>query len=94
MLPLNKERHIKYWLRCLKSLLPTLYTPYDANRMMLAAFILSALDLLSALHEYTTPDERAGYIEWIYSCQHPDGGFRAFIGTDCTYRIHHLDVNA
>ena len=78
----NKERHVKYWLRCLKTLLPTSYTPYDANRMMLATFILSALDLLSALEERTTPDERDGFVEWIYSCQHPDGGFRAFNGTD------------
>ena len=80
----NKERHVKYWLRCLKTLLPTGYTPYDANRMMLAAFIVSALDLLGALEDRTTPEERDGFVEWIYSCQHPDGGFRAFNGTDAT----------
>ena len=78
----NRERHIKYWLRCLKTLLPRGYMPYDANRMMLAAFIVSALDLLSVLDERTTLEERQGYVDWIYSCQHPDGGFRAFNGTD------------
>ena len=82
----NKERHIKYWLRCLKTLLPTGYTPYDANRMMLGTFILSALDVLSALDTHMTQDERDGFVNWIYSCQHPEGGFRAFDGTDCSQR--------
>ena len=44
--------------------------------MMLGFFILSALDLLDALNDSIGVDERAGYISWIYSCQHCDGGFR------------------
>ena len=78
----NKERHIKYWLRCLKSYLPTAYTSNDSNRMTLAYFTVSALDLLGVLHEKSTASERAAFIDWIYLCQHPDGGFRGFTGTN------------
>ena len=82
---LNRERHIKYWLRCLKTVLPTQYTSNDSNRMTLGFFILSALDLLSALEAHTTAAERNQYADFIYSCQHPDGGFRGFTGTDFGY---------
>lgn len=78
---LHKARHIKYWLRCLKTHLPTAYTPNDSQRITLAFFILSALDLLGVLHEKTTPAERTEYVEWILLCQHPGGGFRGFTGT-------------
>jgi len=77
----SKERHIKYWLRCLKTYLPNAYTSNDSNRMTLAFFTVSALDLLGVLHEKTTPSERTDYIDWIYLCQHPSGGFRGFTGT-------------
>lgn len=50
--------------------------------MSLAFFIVSALDLLDALNNHTTPEERQGYVDWIYRCQHPNGGFRGFPGTD------------
>ena len=79
---LSKERHVKYWVRCLKTHLPNLYTSTDGSRMMLAFFIVSALDLLSALDSHTTPEERADYIDYIYSFQHAGGGFRTFHGTD------------
>lgn len=78
----NKARHVKYWLRCLKTHLPTLYQSNDATRMTLAFFIISALDLLDALEPITSADERTAYIDWIYRCQHPEGGFRGFTGTD------------
>lgn len=78
---LNKEKHIRYWLRCLKTYLPNAYTSNEAQRMSLAFFILSALDLLDALHTKTTASERAEYADWIIRCQHPDGGFRGFTGT-------------
>lgn len=77
----HRQKHIKYWLRCLKTHLPTAYTPNDSQRVSLAFFILSALDLLDALHEHTTPAERSEYAGWILRCQHPDGGFRGFTGT-------------
>ncbi|GAB7359314.1 hypothetical protein MBLNU230_g5965t1 [Neophaeotheca triangularis] len=79
---LNRGKHVKYWTRCLKTLLPEAYTSNDSNRMYLAYFILNALDLLSSLTDITTDGERSEYARWIYSCQHPDGGFRMWPGTD------------
>ncbi|MCJ1391153.1 hypothetical protein MMC18_004015 [Xylographa bjoerkii] len=78
----TRDRHIKYWLRCLKTFLPHLYTSNDSNRMTLALFTLSALDLLGVLHDRTTTSERSDYVDWIYRCQHPSGGFRGFTGTN------------
>lgn len=78
----NKAFHVRYWLRCLKTHLPTQYTSNDSQRTTLAFFILSALDLLGVLHEHTTAAERASYVDWIYRCQHPHGGFRGFTGAD------------
>ncbi|KAL8674693.1 MAG: hypothetical protein Q9168_000925 [Polycauliona sp. 1 TL-2023] len=78
----NKPTHIRYFLRCLKTYLPTAYTSNDSQRMTLAFFVLCGLDLLGALKINTTEDERSAYIDWIYSCQHPDGGFRGFTGAD------------
>lgn len=50
--------------------------------MSFGFFIVAALDLLGALEKVTTPDERQGWIEWIYTCQVPHtGGFRGFTGT-------------
>ena len=77
----NKERHIRYWLRCLKTHLPNEYTSTDSNRMTFACFILSALDILGVLQERTSLEERKNYVDWIYHCQHPSGGFRGFTGT-------------
>jgi geranylgeranyl transferase type-1 subunit beta len=50
--------------------------------MSLAFFIISALDLLGALETSITAEDKAGYIDWIYRCQLPDGGFRGSPGTD------------
>lgn len=77
----NKERHVRYFLRCLKTLLPYQYTSGDGGRMLLGFFTIAGLDLLGVLNEVTTPEERQGYINWIYHCQHPSGGFRGFTGT-------------
>ncbi|KAH0543503.1 hypothetical protein FGG08_002171 [Glutinoglossum americanum] len=79
---LHRDRHINYWLRCLKSLLPTVYTHNDSNRMTLAFFIISALDVLGILHTHTSASERDGWIDWIYKCQLARGGFRGFPGAD------------
>ncbi|CAD6577874.1 MAG: Geranylgeranyl transferase type-1 subunit beta [Alectoria sarmentosa] len=78
---LNKEKHVRYWLRCLKTFLPSVYISNEAQRMSLGFFILSALDLLGALHTRITASERTEYADWILRCQHPDGGFRGFTGT-------------
>lgn len=77
---LNKSAHVRYFLRCLKTHLPTAYTSNDSQRMTLAFFVLCALDLLDALQTNITESERVDYVNWIYSCQHPDGGFRGFTG--------------
>ncbi|KAI4198681.1 MAG: hypothetical protein LQ348_002001 [Seirophora lacunosa] len=79
---LKKSAHIRYHLRCLKTFLPTAYTSNDSQRMTLAFFTLCALDLLGALDAHTTAAERSAYADWIYRCQHPDGGFRGFTGAD------------
>lgn len=79
---LDVKRQTKYLLRCLKTFLPGPYQSNDSNRMSLAFFILSGLDLLRALEPNTTTAERAAYVDWIYGNQHPHGGFRAFPGTN------------
>ncbi|KAF1980901.1 terpenoid cyclases/Protein prenyltransferase [Aulographum hederae CBS 113979] len=77
---LNKPKHVQYWKRCLKVYLPDYYTANDSTRMALAFFTVSALDLLGVLDESMKEEERRGYIDWIYNCQHPDGGFKGFPG--------------
>ena len=76
----HKGKHVKYWLRCLKTLLPSAYASQDSQRMTLACFTLSALDLLDALQGNTSLEERKSYVQWIYRCQHPQGGFKGFTG--------------
>jgi geranylgeranyl transferase type-1 subunit beta len=78
----QKERHIKYFLRCLKTLLPHQYTSGDSGRVLLSFFIIAGLDLLGVLYTHTTAKERQGYIDWLYHCQHPSGGFRGFTGAN------------
>lgn len=72
---LEKQKHIKYWQRCLKSVLPTQYTSTDSSRMTLGFFILSALDLLGAGADTFPETQSAEIREWILKCQHPNGGF-------------------
>ena len=78
----RKNSHIKYFLRCLKTVLPSQYASNDSNRVLLAFFTVAGLDLLGALDTATTLDDRNGYIDWLYHCQTPSGGFRGFTGTD------------
>jgi geranylgeranyl transferase type-1 subunit beta len=59
-----------------------MYTSNDSNRMYLGYFILSACDVLDILTTSTLPAERQDWIDWIYHCQHPNGGFRMWPGTD------------
>ena len=56
--------------------------------MYLGYFIVSALDLLDAIHTASTETERQGFIDWIYRCQHPNGGFRMWPGTDLGSRAN------
>ncbi|KAH8173682.1 prenyltransferase and squalene oxidase repeat domain-containing protein [Sarocladium implicatum] len=82
--PLDRERHLKYFKRCHKSLLPTPYTSSDSTRLTFACFVICALNLLD---EPLTPSERSDIRNWVLSLQHPDGGFcgsstHAFSGRD------------
>lgn len=79
---LNISLHIRYWMRCLKTLLPTGYQEQDSSRIILGFFILSSLDILGGLDQHITSEERTSFITFIYRCQHPGGGFRSFPGTD------------
>lgn len=79
---LNYPRHIKYWRRNLKTLLPHFYTSNDSNRMLLALFTVSALDILGDLDAALSDEERQGHIDWVYKCQLPGGGFRPWPGSD------------
>ncbi|EEA22763.1 geranylgeranyl transferase type-1 subunit beta [Talaromyces marneffei ATCC 18224] len=90
----TKERHIKYFLRCLKTQLPYQYTSSDGGRILLGFFIIAGLDLLGALQHVTTPEERQQYINWVYHCQHPQGGFRGFTGTKFGDANHTADNKA
>lgn len=88
--PLDKPRHLRYWQRCARTLLPHHYTPNDSQRLTLGFFIIAALDLLSASSSSSssattandpktkpllTPSDRRSLRAWVLSCQHPNGGF-------------------
>lgn len=85
--PLDKPRHLRYWQRCARTLLPHHYTPNDSQRLTLGFFIIAALDLLSSSPSsddkndlktnkpLLTPSDRRSLRAWVLSCQHPNGGF-------------------
>lgn len=77
----NYSKHITYWRRNFKTVLPHYYTGNDSSRMTFAFFILSAADILGDLDSALSPEERQGFIEWVYSCQLPEGCFRPSPGT-------------
>lgn len=76
--PLDKPRHLRYWQRCARTLLPHHYTPNDSQRLTLGFFIIAAIDLLSSPEDQKpllTPADRRSLRAWVLSCQHPHGGF-------------------
>lgn len=76
--PLDKPRHLRYWQRCARTLLPHHYTANDSQRLTLGFFIIAAIDLLSTAGDQKpllTPADRRGLRDWVLSCQHPHGGF-------------------
>jgi len=79
--PLDKDRHLRYLKRCLRSLLPYQYTSNDSIRMTLGCFIIAAVDLLTPTTTapptapLLTPSDRRLFREWVLACQHPGGGF-------------------
>ena len=56
--------HAKYFLRCLE-LLPAPYASLDTNRLTVAYFCVSGLDVLGCLERVDAPR----IITWIYSLQ-------------------------
>ncbi|KAF3911607.1 hypothetical protein AA313_de0200708 [Arthrobotrys entomopaga] len=84
----NRERNIKYWLRCLRTLLPTEYTSNDLNRTSLAFFCVNGLSVIGELGNLTKPEEHEQWINWLYSCQVPSGaGFRGGPATNLSDRL-------
>ncbi|KAI0399185.1 terpenoid cyclases/protein prenyltransferase alpha-alpha toroid [Xylaria palmicola] len=74
--PLDAARHVRYWQRCLHSVLPHHYTSNDSIRLTLGFFITSALDVLSpSPPALLAPDDRARLRAWVLQLQHPHGGF-------------------
>lgn len=76
--PLDKARHLRYWQRCVRTLLPHHYTSMDSTRLSLGFFIIASIDLLSTpppAKPLLTPSDRRNLRRWVLSCQHPLGGF-------------------
>ncbi|KAJ3220394.1 Geranylgeranyl transferase type-1 subunit beta [Dinochytrium kinnereticum] len=72
MLFTPRPQDVKFFKLCL-NYIPAYGTDYDLNRMSLAFFGLSGLDLLKSLDTEVKPETKASWIEWIYSQQvHPD----------------------
>lgn len=74
----DRRKHVGFYLRHL-SMLPEPYTSADSQRMTLGFFALSALDLLGAVTEKLSEQDRREYADWIYEQQCPadhGGGFR------------------
>ncbi|XP_021345937.1 geranylgeranyl transferase type-1 subunit beta-like [Mizuhopecten yessoensis] len=61
-----KSRHIKFFERCLQ-ILPERYSSLDSNRMTVAFFALSGLDMLNSLD--VVEKNKKEIIDWIYSLQ-------------------------
>ncbi|KAF3762778.1 hypothetical protein M406DRAFT_46180 [Cryphonectria parasitica EP155] len=54
--PLDTARHLRYWQRCARSLLPHHYTSMDSTRLSLAFFIICAIDLLTPSSSSSSQD--------------------------------------
>ena len=61
---IDTAAHAKYFLRCLE-LLPAPYASLDTNRLTVAYFCVSGLDVLGAVERV----DAARIIEWVYSLQ-------------------------
>ncbi|XP_002732865.1 geranylgeranyl transferase type-1 subunit beta-like [Saccoglossus kowalevskii] len=61
-----REKHVKFFRRCL-NVLPEQYSSLDTNRLTIAFFALSGLDVLDALD--VIEKEKESIIDWIYSLQ-------------------------
>jgi geranylgeranyl transferase type-1 subunit beta len=84
----DAARHVRYFQRCYKSVLPHHYTGNDSNRLSVGYFIVAGLDILSSPSSYSSPPDtksapaslipakdRLQIRGWILSLQHRSGGF-------------------
>lgn len=94
---LDIPRHLKYWKRCLRSLLPSAYQSNEGNRLALSYFIINSLAILAPNssekeerpEQLIGPEERRALREWVLSHQHGQGGF---CGTSSlTFPLHAYD---
>ncbi|KAM7218842.1 Terpenoid cyclases/protein prenyltransferase alpha-alpha toroid [Rhypophila decipiens] len=90
---LNIPRHLKYWQRCLRSVLPSVYQSNEGNRLALSYFIVNSIAILTPdkceNEKLISPDERRALREWVLSHQHGQGGF---CGTSTlTFPLHAYD---
>ncbi|ESP05433.1 hypothetical protein LOTGIDRAFT_103205 [Lottia gigantea] len=60
------DKHVKFFQRILQ-ILPSRYATLDSNRMTIAFFALSGIDVLDSLN--VLDKDRDNIIEWIYSLQ-------------------------
>ncbi|KAI9485896.1 MAG: geranylgeranyl transferase type-1 subunit beta-like protein [Benjaminiella poitrasii] len=65
---ISREKLVKYFKSNL-TMLPTVYTQTETNRMTLAFFCLGALSLLGELDSNVSADNKRDWIEWIYAQQ-------------------------
>ena len=77
---LDIQKHVAYHKRCL-GLLPSAFQGNDLNRLCLGFFLLNSLDIFNQLDTATSPQDRQNWIDWIYKCQLPNGGFRGSTAT-------------
>lgn len=67
-LTFKRNAHISFFKRCL-TMLPSAVEGYDGNRITMAYFCLSALDLLEALETNYTAEERQEWVRWVWALQ-------------------------
>ncbi|KAK6842984.1 prenyltransferase and squalene oxidase [Apiospora arundinis] len=88
---LQKAKHVQYFQRCYTTVLPSIYTSMDSNRLLLGYFTLAGLDLLSSpssaaasTNEGSSPkplkslipaSDRHKLRDWVLAQQHRKGGF-------------------
>lgn len=88
---LQKARHVQYFQRCYTTVLPSVYTSMDSNRLLLGYFTLAALDLLSSPSSASASAsegsalappqslvpaaDRTRLRDWVLAQQHRNGGF-------------------
>ncbi|XP_039272013.2 geranylgeranyl transferase type-1 subunit beta-like [Styela clava] len=66
-LKFDKDKHIRFFTRTLQ-VLPSRYEVLDSNRLTIAFFAVSGLDVLNSLNKLSSSTKKE-IIDWIYSLQ-------------------------